>query len=109
MNFLMSLPEYAFSMAGDVGVEDRYLFLGAPAGAPAHTHTMYPRVLYRFGWMGQSNRITVSFVLPTPSGPEVLSIAVQAAAWGASIAPATWRQMILRNAPLGVFDFPVME
>ncbi|KAG8919458.1 hypothetical protein FRC00_011315 [Tulasnella sp. 408] len=109
MNFLLSLPDYAFTMSGDIAVEDRYLFSGAPPGAPANTHGMYPRVVYRFGWMGQGDRVTVSFVLPTPSGPEAVSIAIQVAAWGASIAPAIWKQMILRNLPLGVYDFPVMQ
>ena len=65
-----------------------------------------PPFVYRFGWRGQSDRITVSFLMPTSAGMEILSIAVQVAAWG-MVSPSVWRAMILRNLPLGVIDYPV--
>ncbi|KAG8897847.1 hypothetical protein FRB99_007872 [Tulasnella sp. 403] len=82
-------------MAGDVGTEDRLLYTAAPAGTPASMMSRYTRVVYRFGWRGQGTHITVLFVM----GAEVLAIAVQASAWG-TMAASTWKQMILRHAPL---------
>lgn len=104
--FIMSLPDHAFSMAGEVGVEDRILFTAAPPGTPMHMLAAYPRVTYRFGWMGMGDKVSVSFILPTSGGPEILSVAVQAGAWGA-LAPSLWKQMISRNVPLGVREYPV--
>lgn len=95
-------------MAGEVGTEDRMLFSAAPVGTPVHMLAAYPRVVYRFGWRGMGDRITVSFMLPTPAGMEVASIAVQAAAWG-MLSPALWKQMLMRYLPMGVVDFPVQE
>lgn len=108
MQFLLALPDYAFNMAGDVGTEDRLLYSTAPPGTPFHMLGAYPRVVYRFGWRGQADRITVSFMVPTGAGMEVINIAVQVAAWG-MFTPNVWKSMILRYLPLGIFDFPVQE
>lgn len=111
IEFLSALPEIAFSMAGDVSNDFRFLFTYAPPGTHGARHGTYARVLYRYGWLDQSPwRVAVLFVLP-PSpgyGQEVLVIHIHVAAWG-TLGARAWRRMLLRCLPMGISDFPVME
>ena len=108
LTFILNLPDTAFTMAGEVGTEDRLLYCAAPPGTPPQMLSNYPRVVYRFGWRGQGDRVTVAFALPASAGGELLYVSIHASSWG-TIPSSIWKQMLLRYIPLGVYEFPVLE
>ncbi|KAG8906241.1 hypothetical protein FRB99_007303 [Tulasnella sp. 403] len=110
LGFLSSLPDYAFDFSGDASDEYRYLYSAAPLGTYGDAHSLYPRVVYRGGWLDQQpSRVSVLFVLPRSPGygQEIFVIHIHVSAWGL-LTMRIWKQLVIRYASLGVAEFPVI-